>query len=452
MDGTVLIVDDDEALTRSISRRLANGLPDLNFVSSNNTADALLQLAESKPHVAVVDLSIDESAGPRSGLTMIEEMVRLDPTCRIIVVTGHTDSQYGIAALKAGAASFVSKPPEIDHLQALVVDGVIYSKLKRENIKLREQSAPGRRLGLTSSSPLMSETIQQAEFAAEHTLPVLITGETGVGKGVLASAIHRASRRKGSFIRFQPSLRGSELISSELFGHERGAFTGAVASRVGLLEEANNGTLFIDEIDELPNEVQVMLLDALQSKSFKRLGGNREIASNFRIVSATNHSVESSLNSGKLREDFLHRIAQQRLPIPPLRERPEDIEQLATGFVAELANREKMSVQRIDSAGIAKLTGYAWPGNVRELQAVVEIACYRAHLDGRPQIGAEDIIFSSVGDEEAATGSFRAQVQAFEQRLVVEAMRKADNNQSKAAQALGLDRTSLRRILSRNGE
>lgn len=451
MNESVLIVDDDEALVRMFTRKLQSANPDLKFIGCTNTTAAIQQLSELRPNVAIVDLSIDEAVGPDSGLKMIAEMTRIEPTCRIIVVTSHTDSQYGIAALKAGAASFVRKPPDLDLLQALVADGLVYSTLRRENDRLRSQSrGMSGRTGLISENPLMLETIHQAEFAAEHGLPVLITGETGVGKGVVARAIHRASRRKGNFIRFQPSVRGSELIASELFGHERGAFTGATTSRVGLLEEANNGTLFIDEVDELPNEIQVMLLEALQEKRFKRLGGNREISSNFRIIAATNQDVERSLSKGKLREDFLHRVAQQRLAIPPLRERTEDLEPLANSFIAELTGREKLSAQRISEEALIKLSGYGWPGNVRELQAVVEMACYRAHLEDHSAIEASDIALNVLAGEGAESGSLRSQLQAYEQKLVVNALRKADNNQSEAARLLGIDRTSLRRILAKN--
>jgi DNA-binding NtrC family response regulator len=431
-------------------RQLSSRAPDTEFHSATDPSSAIKAACKIHPSVVVCDLSVVEAVGPASGLRLVEDLLKNDPTCRVVVLTGHTDSEHGIAALKAGAGSFVTKPPDLDHLHALIVDGITYSNLKRENDRLRRNQSGGRgRIGLTSNSPKMAETLQQAEFAAGHSLPLLISGETGVGKGMLARAIHRAGRHKGTFIRFQPSHSGSELVSSELFGHERGAFTGALAARVGLLEEADHGTLFIDEVDELPNETQVLLLEALQEKKFKRLGGNREISSDFRIIAATNHPVDSAVKSGKLRPDFLHRIAQQRLEIPSLRDRLEDLALLADGFVIELSGRKKLPVYRITSEAITKLQGFSWPGNVRELQAVVELACYRAHADERQFVSAEDILFSSVDAGPPAGRSLRAQLDAFERKLVLAALDRANNNQTQAAKELGLDRTSLRRILAK---
>lgn len=453
MKKSVLLVDDEEALLRTLARQLSARAPEIDIHTTTDPAAALELVRKIRPSIVISDLSIDESIGPESGLTLVGDILTIDPTCRVIVLTGHTDDEFGIAAIKVGAASFIRKPPNSDHLYALIIDGILFSDLKRENLRLMatRPSAVSTRLRLISHSQAMHELLGQAEFAADHALPLLISGETGVGKGVLARAIHEASSRRGPFIRFQPSLSSSEIVSSELFGHERGAFTGAIATRVGLLEEADQGTLFIDEVDELPNDTQVLLLEALQERRFKRLGGNREIASDFRVIAATNRPVGEAVKTGKLRADFLHRIAQHRLELPPLRKRQEDLELLAEGFISTLAQREKLAVSGLAPSGLNKLRSYTWPGNIRELQATIELATYRAASDERRFIEADDIYLNCIEDTSINPGSFRAQVDAFEQKLILDALNRTGGNQSQAAKELGLDRSSFRRLLTRTG-
>ena len=352
-----------------------------------------------------------------------------------------------------GAASFLEKPADPIHLAALIKDAVKLARLKRDYFSLQsEQSLPGDLLELHSKSAAMQEALQTVAYAASTTQPVLILGETGTGKGVIAQAIHDATqKRRGAFIRFQPSFGGQDLVASELFGHKKGAFTGATEDRRGLIEEADGGTLFIDEIDALPQQTQVMLLDVLQEKVFRRIGDNHTRKSDFRLIAATNCPPALLQGKEKLRTDFYHRIAHCSIQLPPLRERLEDVAELSARFLRATTNRESIPVQGLTPDALSALARHNWPGNIRELQAAVEGGVHRAHYAGRRFVETRDLSIS--GDEEMRINgqlAFRDRVQLYELQLVKDALEKHDNNQSKAAASLGLDRSSLRRILKRS--
>jgi DNA-binding NtrC family response regulator len=451
----VLLVDDDlsaiSALVRAFKRKGAA----YSFHTAQNSSEALTIAQQHLPEVAIVDLSLDPAIGPESGFALIEDLQELVPTVRIIVLTGHGADEVGIKALQRGAASFLQKPADAAHLLALVSDAVSYATLKQQYLRLSASSDNLLQLtGLSTKSKIMHEAIEAVAFAATNNQPVLLTGETGTGKGVLAHAIHHASaRRVGPFIRFQPSFTGHDLVASELFGHRKGAFTGASDDRKGLIEEANSGTLFIDEVADLPQETQVLLLDVLQEKVLRRIGSNKQIQSDFRLLTATNKSVEETIEKSLLRHDFYHRIAHFTIEVPPLRDRLEDIPDLAAEFVGVLANRENLHVQGLTNEALQKLRKYQWPGNVRELQAVVEGGAYRASYQKRRFVEASDLrIAHKPSAADSSLQTFRQKVEQYECKLVLEALEKHENNQTQAAQSLGLDRTSMRRILKRAKE
>jgi len=448
----ILLADDDATALRSMSQSLARREPSFIQFTANSAAEALSIAAKERPDAAVVDLSIDPAIGPESGLALISQLGELDPTMRILVLTGHGSDEYGIRALQQGAASFMVKPAEIAHLIALLKDAVNYAQLKRSFFRVTEVSERLTALtGLSTRSPAMEPVLEAVAYAASNRQPVLLIGETGVGKGIIAQAIHRSSSKPTApFIRFQPRFGTADLVSSELFGHEKGAFTGALEQRRGLVEEANGGTLFLDEVDELPLETQVLLLNVLQEKIFRRVGSNRDLKSDFRLISATNRPIKKSLHENKLREDFYHRIAHCVVEIPPLRERIEDISQLANFFLTQLVNREKLAVHGIASDALHKLERHNWPGNVRELQATVEGGVYRANFHERRYVELSDLTLKNAKESESTSGrSFREQVEQYELDLIRDAMAKSGGNQSKAAELLQLDRSTLRRILQR---
>ena len=452
--ATVLFVDDEldhiEQLFRSLSKRGA----EFGKLKAFTEHQAISLQADHHPEVAVVDLSLDPLIGPESGFSLISKLLSQDPTMRILVLTGHGSREYGIKALQHGAASFIEKPADANHLLTLITDAINYCHLKRDFNYLCKQNAQANNfIGIYSLSDSMKEVIKTAQFAATHSQPLLILGETGTGKGIIANAIHRAAKnRKGKFIRFQPSFGSQDLVSSELFGHQKGAFTGATELRSGLLEESDKGTLFIDEVGDLPHQTQIMLLDVLQEKRFRRLGSNKELKADFRLISATNKSIEECLKKSLLREDFYHRISHLRIIIPPLRERVEDIPLLAQQFIERITNTENLPVQGISNEALGKLTRYSWPGNVRELQSTIEGGVYRAAYEGRRFLEATDIHLNTTKPNAPNLSpaiSFREKVFAFEEHLVKEALTKTKGNQTLAANLLKLDRTSLRRILNR---
>jgi len=443
----VLFVDDEPALIRSLSRGLVSKGADFIILEAHSTDQALEITKLEKPSVCVIDLSIDEKLGPDSGLKLLKDLLLLDSSMRVLVLTGHDSEDFGIKALYSGASSFISKPTSAEHLLPLIEDALSHSKLRRAQNKTQFNSKA--LLGFSTSSKEMEKVLELASFAASNKQPVLICGETGTGKGVLARAIHQASAGK-AFVRFQPSHGSQDLVSSELFGHVKGSFTGATTDRTGLIEQANKGTLFIDEIDFLPVETQVSLLEVLQEKVFRKVGSSSETNSDFKLIAATNANLETALAEGILRKDFYHRLAHIKIELPPLRNRPEDISSLANNFVETIANAEKLPVHSLSEDALAKLSSYKWPGNVRELRAVIENACFRAAYEKRNLIISEDILLESLGKSTSvASGSFRELVKSYEVELINNALKEHQDNQSKAADSLSMDRSTLRRILSR---
>jgi len=449
----VLFVDDDEQLTRQLIRQLSQQGLEYSCVTGTTADEGIALLKEHRPNAAVVDLSLDESVGPDSGLQLIDQLLAVDPTLRVLVLTGHSSEEFALKALERGAASFLKKPVDVLYLYALLQDAVSFSQLKRRYQELSTDADVSRSLPeLRTNSPRMKETVGQLIYAASTKLPVLLVGETGSGKGVMAGAIHKLSPVcDGPFIRFQPNFGGADLVSSELFGHTRGAFTGATIDRRGLLQEAHQGTIFLDEVDELPTQTQVMLLQTLQERVFRKLGSNQELFSDFRLIAATNRSVEESLKEGKLRDDFYHRLSHLRIDLPPLRERLEDIPLLVEQALLTLATAQSLTVHSVSEAALARLRSHAWPGNVRELMGKIEAAAYKAQFHQRSIIEPEDLqLDKSTSPQATDSGSFRDRVRAFEQELVASAMAANDDNQSKAAESLQLDRSSFRRILNRS--
>ncbi len=450
----VLFVDDDVASTRTLVNSLKRRGADFMALTASSASEALRVLESEHPEVAVVDLSLNPDEGPQSGLTLVSEIVAFNANIRVLVLTGHGAEEFGIKALNMGAASFVAKPVDALHILALIRDSLSVVRLKQSYQELA--SSPNGlqgRVGLFAASSKMKSVIEAVAYASSISQPVLIVGETGTGKGVIAQAIHRAGPRvKEPLIRVQPTFTSNDLLISEIFGHQRGAFTGAIENRKGLLEEAHKGTLFIDEVDELPKETQILLLNVLQERVFRRVGSNQEIRSDFRLITATNRPLDELVAKDRLREDFFQRIAHFVIELPPLRERTEDIPHLAQEFLQQTVSREKIAVFGFTPEAIGKLVQYNWPGNVRELLAVVEGGVFRANFANRRLVEPEDLHLRKKTTVRINDGNFRERVKLYEWQLVQEALARVNGNQSKAAESLGLDRTVLRRILCRKGE
>lgn len=445
----VLFVDDDSdaliALTRAVSSHISN----LSVSAAANVEKALQLAHQTRPQVAVIDLSISAQEGVESGFGLIRKLREQHPECRIVVLTGHDSAEFGVKALTLGAASFLGKPADVQHLAALIRDGISQSELRsafRELSELRSRNVAGM---FSTRSARMQEVVEALHYAAQTNQAVLISGETGTGKGVCAQLLHSLSARSAApFVRYQPNYANSDLVNSDLFGHQRGAFTGALDNRRGLLAEAWGGTLFLDEIDELPNETQVALLGVLQDRRYRALGASTEMEANFRLVCATNCDLRVAVEHGKIRRDFFHRIAHFEIKLPALRERKDDLESLAQVILRRISEREGLSQCELENQALNKLQSYDWPGNVRELEAVLEGASYRAQFRSSRLIESCDL---RIGLQQAhAEGSdFHTLVHDYKIGLIQKALARHAGNQVRAAEELGLDRTTLRRLLSR---
>jgi len=447
-EKNVILIDDDGDSVLSLTRALkASGL-EAQIHAATEAEKGLSLLKTKKPQVAVVDLCLDEARGVQSGFELVGKILQADSTCRVIVLTGHGSVELGVKALEMGAANFLEKPAEISHLKALVLDGILQSDLKRSYQNLTEESSDlaGRLIGKSAAIENVRECMR---YAGSNNQTTFIMGETGTGKGLCASVIHQISKRSSyPFVRYQPNFAAADLVNSDLFGHVKGAFTGATEDRKGLLAEAHQGTLFLDEIDELPIETQVTLLGVLQEKKYRPVGSTREHEVDFRLICASNRNLSESLKSGKIREDFYHRIAHYSINLPALRERKEDILPLAKHILSRLREKEQVNVLDIAEASEEKLNSYDWPGNVRELEAVVEGAAYRAQYKQHTRIHSDDILLNFESTD-SATGSFHDQLQAFKSKIINNALAEHMGNQVQAAKALGLDRSTLRRILAK---
>ena len=450
----ILFVDDEQPtaeLTVALVRPYL--APETTILFASSHTEAIKQFREHQPSLVVTDLSLVAASGPDSGFALIRELQRQSPRPEILVLTSHHETQYGIEALKHGAAAFLAKPPHPEHLAALINNGLNNAALRAAYANLNHQHPADEISEFHGSSAHAKRIRDQIRFAASSRLPLLITGESGTGKGLVAHAVHRRSRLPGKFVRYQANFVSGDLFASEMFGHTKGAFTGALSTRRGLLLEANEGTFFLDEIDELPLSAQVTLLGVLQDKQFRQLGSNAETSSQFRLISATNCPTDEALQNGKLRRDFFHRISAVTIHLPPLRERPEDIAPLATAALERSQLESDLPPISISDNALLHLESHSWLGNVRELLQEVQQAAYRALFRGDNRIEVEDISVVQNGEnspkpeEDSATTDFQTQVQTFKRNLVLRALEQTNNNQVHAARLLGIDRGSLRRIL-----
>jgi len=441
----ILVVEDDLLVAKRLINNLTPFCPNYEFHHASSFHQALDLHSTVAPAAAVVDLSLSEESNPEEGLNLIRKLVSASCTTRVIVLTGESSGNYGLKCLHAGATSFNQKPAVPERLRTLLDDAVSTALIKKTGCL--SQSKTDCTIKITSAASSMSKIIELADFAAQSTQPLIITGETGTGKGWLARKIHSAGARK-QFVRYQPTFTSSDLVNSELFGHEKGSFTGASHARVGLIEMANNGSLFIDEVDSLSNETQVLLLETLQEQSFRRVGANKLLSSSFRLITASNQNLKALGNGEVLRKDFFHRVSHIRIDLPALRNRKEDIIPIAESFLKTLSEKPDSVITTLSNAATGKLSSHTWPGNIRELLAVVESAAWLASYRKKSVIDIEEISFNQNDYLNApALGSYQEQLRAFNESIVLRAMKTAEGNQTEAARLLGLDRSTFRRLL-----
>jgi len=446
--ASILIVEDEPKMRRLLELNLSE-----EGYSTQALADAegaLNLLRQDKVDLVVTDLKLPGM----SGLEFLQEIKRMDAALPVILMTAFGTVETAVEAMKGGATDYVLKPFSMEELKLVISKGLDFHRLREENRSLRE--ALGKRYefhNIIARSPRMQDVLAVVGRAAQTNSTVLLGGESGVGKDLIARAIHENSRRaSGPFIKINCTAIPENLLESELFGYEKGAFTGATTSKPGKFELADKGTLFLDEIGDVPPGIQVKLLGVLQERQFERLGGTRRLKVDVRLVAATNRDLRAALEQGTFREDLYYRLNVVPINIPPLREHKEDIPYLVDYFIQRFSQEAGKSISRVTSAGLRKLTEFHWPGNVRELENIVERA---VALSANPVIEEEDI--SLDGSPSRFSGGSLPFLPAgmtleqWEDEMIREALNRAKNNKSQAARLLGISRNALRYRLSKMG-
>jgi DNA-binding NtrC family response regulator len=447
---TILIIEDEAKMRRLLELNL--GDDGFKTLSAGDAETGLKLLASEPVHLVLTDLKLPGI----SGLEFLQTAKQQNPALPIVVMTAFGSVETAVEAMKAGASDYVLKPFSLAEMRMVVHKELDNSRLREENRSLRE--ALGQKYShpnIVAISPKMQEVLATVERVAPTNSTVLLGGESGVGKDLIARAIHEKSRRaSGPFVKINSTAIPENLLESELFGYERGAFTGAAASKPGKFELADKGTLFLDEIGDVPPAIQVKLLRVLQEREFERLGGTRTIKVDVRLLAATNRDLRAALEDGTFREDLYYRLNVVPIDIPPLREHKEDISGLANLFLARFAKdsgREE-KIAGISSPAMQLLVGHYWPGNVRELQNVIERACALAQGG---QLEAADIQLDSPRNRNnAASDRFLPDgttLDQWEDEMIREALKRAGGNKSQAARLLGLSRNALRYRLSKIG-
>jgi DNA-binding NtrC family response regulator len=446
----VLVVDDEPEMCDL----LVSGLGRRGFqVSARTTADdALALLADEEFDVVVTDLQMKG----KSGLELCERISLNRPDVPVVVMTAFGSMEAAIAAIRAGAYDFVTKPIEVETLRLALERAVRHRALTREVVRLRQTVREARRFEeLIGTSAAMGRVHDLVERVAPVDATVLITGESGTGKEMVARAIHRRSKRQaGPFVAINCAAVPEALLESELFGHEKGAFTDARKQRTGLFMEASGGTLFLDEIAELPLSLQSKLLRALQERTVRPVGSDREVAFDARILAATNRDLEGAVEEQRFREDLYYRIHVVHLPMPPLRARGGDILLLAQHFLDHFSRMFEKPVERLAAAAADKLLSYSWPGNVRELANCIEQA---VALTRFAELTVEDLpekirAYSSSHVVVAASDPTElVPLETVERRYILHVLEAVGGSRTLAARALGLDRKTLYRKLKAYG-
>jgi DNA-binding NtrC family response regulator len=437
----VLIVDDDAASRRLLGVRLR--ALECKVVQAEDGQEALAAIQREEPALILLDLEM-----PRmGGMELLRALRRNGVDAPVIVITAHGSIEAAVEAMKEGAYDFLPKPFDPKHLEIVVLKALERERLKREVEILTEEVDERYRL-VVGKSQKMSEAVDSAKKAAASKSTVLLLGESGTGKELFARAIHNWSDRRGKpFIAINCVGLSKELLESELFGHEKGAFTGAHELKKGKMELADGGTVFLDEVGDISHELQTKLLRFLQEREFERVGGNRPIRVAVKVIAATNRDLEVAVREGRFREDLYHRLNVIPIPLPPLREKKEEIPDLTHYFMRRFSKEAKKSFTAISEEAQEKLLAYDWPGNVRELANAIERAVV---LGQGPEITVRDLPRRIVAAEPVTPSenlSYRQAIDVTKRLLIIRALTKTHGNRAAAAKELGLHEKYLLRML-----
>ena len=440
----LLVVEDDEGL----QAQLKWAYEDFEVVSATDRAGALTALRADAPPVVTLDLGLPpDPDGTSEGFAVLDEIMSLKPDTKVIVASGHGAQESALEAIKRGAYDFYQKPVDIDKLGLIVERAYRLHGIESENRRLAEkvgedQTVLGR---MITAAPEMLKVARTVERVANADVSVMLLGASGTGKELLARGVHECSaRRQGAFVAINCAAIPENLLESELFGHEKGSFTGAVKTTEGKIELADGGTLFLDEVGDIPLPLQVKLLRFLQERTIERIGARKAIAVDTRIVCATHQDLEAMIGAGTFREDLFYRLAEIVVKIPTLAERPGDAVLLAKHFLARFAREMNPKVKGFAPDALAAIDGWGWPGNVRELENRVKRAVIM--VEGK-LVGAEDLDLGGGAEEAGDVLNLKAAREQADRRMIRQALARTEGNISNTAKLLGISRPTLYDLL-----
>ena len=436
-EDSILIVDDEEGIRLQLKWALT---PDYQVTLASNADEALQHARQEHPNVVLLDIALSPT-DETGGLRLLDEILELDSATKVIMITGHDTRENAVQAIAQGACDFYSKPIELDELRVVIKRALRIQALERENRTLRLEVFDDLQTNLIGQSPKMREVIQMIQQIATTDVTVLILGESGTGKDVVAREIHRLSLDEdggsGKFVAVNCGAIPKELMESELFGHEKGAFTDAHRMKRGKFEEANGGTIFLDEVAELPLELQVKLLRCLQEREIERVGGLKSIPIDVRVIAATNQDIEAAVASNRFREDLYYRLNVVTMSLPPLRDRGDDIILLANAFLSQYNSELEKRVNGFTTKAVEAMMRYTWPGNVRELQNRIRRGIVVAHED---KLAEEEL---GLVPSTEKLQSLQEAKDELEREFLQNALAQHDGNISKAADAIGVTRATF---------
>lgn len=442
----LLIVEDDPALQKQI--RWA--FDQYETLTAGDRESALVQVRRHMPPVVTMDLGLPPDADSVSeGFKLLEQILSIAPQTKVIVLTGQNDRANALRAVGLGAYDFFAKPFEIEMLSLTIERAYRLYDLQQENSRLQLMQQPDVMSGLITRDPEVLRVCRTVEKVAGSNATVLVLGESGTGKELIARGLHAASaRRSERFVAINCAAIPDNLLESELFGYEKGAFTGAAKTTPGKIETANRGTLMLDEIGDLPHNLQAKLLRFLQERVIERIGGRQEIPIDVRIVCATHQDLKILIQEGRFREDLYYRLAEIVVSIPPLRARQGDVALLAHAFVRKFATEQNRGAMTLREDALRAIESHAWPGNVRELENCIKRAVIMAEGG---QITVEDIGLNQVQSDHDSSLDLRQVREEAEKRVIIMALARADGNIVKASEMLGVSRPTLYDLMHRFG-
>jgi DNA-binding NtrC family response regulator len=459
MKGRILVVDDEKAMVLALKGLLTKEGYQVETAGSGE--EALRRLETGNFHLVITDLSMDGVGG----MQVLERGRAVDPDLAVIMITAYGSEKIAVQAMKLGAADYLPKPFDNDELRVVVQRVMETALLRRDHRRLLQQVQSDFGFDqIIGRSPTMRRIFETIDKVADTDVTILIRGESGTGKELVANALHyRSPRRAKPLVKMNCAALSRELVESELFGHERGAFTGALARREGKFEAADGGTLFLDEVGDMPLETQAKLLRAIQEKEFERVGGNEPIKVDVRLIAATNQDLEAGVRAGRFREDLYYRLRVVELVIPPLQERREDIPLLADHFLKEAAKRFGRDAKPLTDDALRACVTHQWKGNVRELRSALEQALLLApgaeiaptDLFGTTKPASSPTDADSGAHAAALPVSFREAkdqvVETFERDFLIQALRRHGGNITKAAEEIGMYRQNFQQKMRELG-